>query len=337
MRNCSLLLLALSVTSLTSAQTTSTPPAAPLPAQSSRPVPITPKIQGPEAVAASDPNKVVAMVDGKPLTAKQAFDLLKALTPEERKAGEAKLPDLLQKLYTQQRLADEALKMNMDQQTPWKDRLVLARQSVLAQAYLTHLRDESAKGPVDDPKTYYDAHPDEFEQVKLSGIFVAFAPPGTPAPATGPAPKSEQQAQEKAGEIEKKLQAGGDFSAIARTDNDNQAISSKGGDLGNYNMGDTQIPPVLRTAIGKLQTGQYSEPIRVNNAFLILKLDSRQKQPFTDVQTSLTDKLRNEKTQSIVKQEVDKYKIKVEDQDFFETAGARPIPSLQKAPSGPAK
>jgi vancomycin resistance protein YoaR len=259
--------------------------------------------------------------------------MLKAFTPEQRKQYEANLPNLIQQLFMQQQMADLATKMNLDQAEPWKDRLVLSRQTVLAQAYLAHLNDEASKTPADDPKVYYDSHPDEFDQVKLSGIFVSFNPPGTPAPANGEAGKTEQQAEEKANEIEKKLKAGGDFAALARTDNDNQAISSKGGDLGTYNMGDTQIPPVLRTAISKLQPGQYSEPLRINSALLILKLDSRKKQSFAEVQDSLAKKLRTEKNQSLVKQEVDKYKIKVEDQDFFEAAGSRPIPSLQK-PAG---
>jgi hypothetical protein len=278
---------------------------------------------------------VVAVVNGKQVTAKQALELLKALTPEERKQREGKLSDVLQQLYMQQQLADQAAKMSLDQQPPWKDRLVLARETVLAQAYVTHLREEASKGPAEDPKAYYDSHPDEFDQVKLSGIFVGFNPPGTPA-GSGPA-KTEQQAEEKANDLEKKLKAGGDFAALARTDNDNAAVSAKGGDLGTVNMGDTQLPPVIRTAIGKLQPGQFSEPIRVNSAFLILKMDSRQKQPFTDVQSSLAEKLRSEKAQSAVKAEVDKYKIKVEDQDFFDAPGSRPLPSLQRAPAGSAK
>jgi parvulin-like peptidyl-prolyl isomerase len=339
MRNCLFPILVLSGASLAWSQAAAPAPGqtAPTPPAASSTPPAALKARGPEAVAASDPNKVVAEVDGKPITAKKALDLLKALTPEERKSREGKLADLVQQLYTQEQLADQAKKMNMDQQDPWKDRLTLARDTVLAQAYVTHLREEAAKAPADDPKAYYDSHPDEFDQVKLSGIFVTFTPPGTPAPAAGATTKTEQQAEDKANELEKKLKAGGDFAALARTDNDNQAVASKGGELGTFNMGDTQIPPVLRSAIGKLQAGQVSDPVRISSAFLILKMDSRQKQAYADVQASLTEKLRNEKTQSIVKQQIDKYKIKVDDEDFFEAPGSRPLPTLQRTPAGAAK
>jgi hypothetical protein len=328
MKYCSFLLLAAVCAPFAWSQASPTTPATPPPPAPTAPAALKPR--GPEAIAIAEPDRVVATIDGKPITAKQAAEMLKGFSPEQRKQYEANLPNLIQSLYMQQRLADEASKLNLDQQSPWKERLVLSRQTLLAQAYLSHLSDAA---PVDDPQKYYDTHPDEFDLLKLSGIFVTFAPPGTPAPSSGEPPKTDAQALDKATEIEKKLKAGGDFSAIARTDNDNQQVASKGGELGSYSMGDPQMPPVLRSALSKLQPGQISEPVRIGSAYLIVKVESRQKQPFADVQVALTQRLKNEKSQSIMKQETDKYKIKVEDQDFFEAPGSRTIPTLQKPPA----
>ncbi len=330
MKKCSFLAFALSCASLAWSQAATTP----APAAS-----VSVGAQGPEAVAATDPSKVVATIDGKPITAKQALDMLKPLTPEERKSIQGKLPDVLQQLYTQHKLADEALAAKMDQQEAWKDRLVLAREQVLAQAYIAHLKEDAAKQPIDDPQKYYDSHPDEFEQITLSGIFQVFSPPGTPASSSGPTPKTEQQAQDNANAIEKKLQAGGDFKALAGSDNDNQSVASNGGKLGTFDLARVQsFPPALADAVKKLQPGQYSAPVRVNNAYMIVRVDERKRQAYADVQAQLTEKLRNEKTNSVLKQEVtEKYKIKVEDQDFFNAPGARPVPSLQRSPSGSSK
>src|SRR4051794_3525130 len=57
------------------------------------------KVRGPEAVTEQDPNRVVATIGGKPVTAKQALDLLKPLRPEDRKRFESNLPSLLQQIY----------------------------------------------------------------------------------------------------------------------------------------------------------------------------------------------------------------------------------------------
>jgi peptidyl-prolyl cis-trans isomerase C len=338
MRNCSFLLLLCACAPLAwpqAAAPASTPPA---PGQvSTPPAQTTVKPHGPEAVASTDPNRIVATVDGNQITAKQALEMLRPFPPDQRKQYESNLPNLIQQIYMRVQLAGLAAKMNLDQQSPWKDQIAFSKENVLAQAYLAHLSDDASKGPAEDPKKYYDEHPDEFDQVKLSGIFVNFNPPGTPAPPSGEVGKTEPQASQKANEVEKKLKAGGDFAALARTESENPTTASKGGDLGTYNMGDQQIPPPLRTAIGKLQPGQYSEPVRVSNSYLILKLESRQKMAFADVQNSIAQKVKTDKSQSIVKQELEKYKIKVEDPDFFEASGARPVPTLQRPVSAPAQ
>jgi hypothetical protein len=310
------------------------PPAAPA-AQSTAAMPMKVKPRGPEAVAETDPSRVVATINGKQITAKEAAEMLKPFPPDQRKQYESNLPKLLQELYMREQLADAATKMNLDQQTPWKEQVALSRENVLAQAYLSKLSEDAAKATTVDPQKYYTDHPDEFDQVNLSAIFVAFAPPGTPAGNAQVSPKTEQQASDKANDIEKKLKAGGDFAAIARTDSDNQGSGSKGGVLGTFNMGDTQIPPELRTVIGKLQPGQISEPVRVGGAFLIVRLDGRKKVPFEEAQASIIQKMKTEKSQTAAKQELDKYKIKVDDPDFFEAAGGRPMPSLQRPVSAP--
>jgi peptidyl-prolyl cis-trans isomerase C len=318
------------------AQATSTPAPAPgqtSPASASNPA----KPVGPEAVADHDPNRVVATVDGKQITAKQALDLLKPFPPEQRKQYESNLPNLIQQVYMRVQLADLATQMHMDQQTPWKDQIALAKENVLAQAYLAHLTEEASKGPVQDPQKYYDAHPDEFDQVSLRGIFINFDPPGTPASSAGAGAKTEQQAEQAATEVEKKLKAGGDFSALARAESDNKATAAKGGDLGQYTMGDEKIPAPLRAAIGKLQAGQYSEPVRLQSAFLILKVESRKRLPYADVSKSLEQRLKTEQSQNIVKQEIDKYKIKVDDPDFFESPSAHAVPTLRRPVSAPAQ
>ena len=85
-------------------------------------------------------------------------------------------------------------------------------------------------------------------------------------------------------------------------------------------MGDANLPPDIKTAISKLQPGQVSDPIHVPAGYFILKLDSRTKVPFDQARAGIVQKM-----------EVDKYKIQVQDPDFF-ASNAPSSPSLQ-APS----
>jgi parvulin-like peptidyl-prolyl isomerase len=291
-------------------------------------------LRGPEKVAQADPNRVVATIDGKSLTAKQAWDLIKPYPPEQRRQIDANLPNALERIYIQQVFADDATKDNLDQQSPYKEQLKAARDGILAQAYLKKLAEASPM--TQDPKAYYDAHPDEFQKVKLAGIFIGFAAPGTPANSNTTATRTEEQAKDKAQDVEKKLAAGGDFAALARTESDNKATSEQGGSLGDYTLGNPQLPPDIRNAITKLQAGQVSEPIRLPNTYLIVKVDSKSKIPFDEARAGIIQKLQNERTQTALNQALQKYKIQVQDPDFFASNGtAGNVPSLQR-PAGSA-
>jgi parvulin-like peptidyl-prolyl isomerase len=296
------------------------------------------KPRGPEAVAAQDPNRVVAVIDGKQITAKQALDMLKPFPPEQRKQYESNLSNLIQQIYMREQLADAAKKVNLDQQSPWKEQIELTRDNILAQAYLAQVSSNAGKSAtVEDPQKYYDSHPGDFDSVKLSGIFVTFSPPGTPANATGGATRTESEARDKADGVEKKLKAGGDFTALARTESDNQQSAAKGGDLGTYNTGDAAIPADIKTAIVKLQAGQYSEPIHIPSGFLIVKVESRTKLTFDQARPGIVQRLQTDKSKAVVQEQLDKYKIQVQDTDFFNAsnAPASNIPSLQRPPSSP--
>jgi peptidyl-prolyl cis-trans isomerase C len=277
--------------------------------------------RGPEAVAKEQPTKVVATINGKQITAKEANDLISSLPPQDRKRYENNLPQLVQQIYMEDQIAADALKENLDQKPPYKQQLKMSRDNILTQAYLGNL--VNSPTAADQAKQYYDGHPSDFDQVKVSGIVVAFNPPGTPA-SSAVTQRTESDAQAKATDLEKKIKAGGDFSALARTDSDQQQSASKGGDMGSFVMADSNVPPDIKTTVAKLQAGQVSEPIRVNGGYIILKLDSRTRLPFDQVKPSLIQKM-----------ELDKYKIHVDDPEFFSAAPPPSnIPSLAAPHTG---
>jgi peptidylprolyl isomerase len=298
------------------------------------------KPHGPEAIAAQDPNRVVATINGQKITAKQVVDMLKPFPADQRKQIDGNLSAAVQQIYTQRQLAEAAHQLGLEKQSPYKEQLELSQQSVLARAYITHLSDTATKEPAEDPQKYYDAHKTEFDLAKLSGIFVGFNPPGTPAAGGAPNARTEEQAREKANDLEKKIAAGGDFAALARAESEHQT-AAKGGDLGTVPINDpqVQIPAEVKAAVAKLQPGQVSEPVRVPGAFLIVKLDSREITSFDKAKAGIQQKLQGERSQTVVKKEVEKYTIHVDDPDFFDNGTAATpgpkIPSLQRPAAAP--
>jgi hypothetical protein len=273
---------------------------------------------------------VVATIEGKPITAQQALDMMKAVNSEARKRFENNLSTLVQQLYMQKEFAAAATKMNLEDQSPWKEQLQMARDTVLAQAYIAKLGTQNTGATAADPRKYYDTHPDEFDQVKLSGILVSFNAPGTPSGSANSS-RTEQQARDKANDLEKKLKGGADFATVARADSDDKRSAATGGEVGTFTMDAPTLPADIKAAVSKLQSGQISDPIRVPTGFYILKVNSRTKVPFEQARTQIEEKFKNEKAQAALKQEFDKYKIQVQDPDFFNASSgpSARIPTLQ--------
>jgi hypothetical protein len=86
----------------------------------------TPK--GPGAVAQLDPLRVVAIIDGKQVTARQGMDMIRG---HNDTSG---LPELLRRIYMQHAIIEEALKLHLDRQSPWKEKL----QDTQRQIYQIH-------------------------------------------------------------------------------------------------------------------------------------------------------------------------------------------------------
>lgn len=266
------------------------------------------EVRGPENVAQQDPTRVVATVDGKPVTAKQAVDLLNQLPASQR--SRANLAQLLDQIYVLDHFSSEALKANLQDQSPLKEDLALSREQLLARAYLQTLTAPGAP-KAKEAEQYYNAHANEYVEVKLSGILIGFAPPGTPS-APGKTVRTEEEARTKAQNIEQKLKAGAKFETLARTDSDNPQSAPKGGDLGTIDLWAPNLPSTIKTAVAALQPGALSEPVQVPGGFYIFKVNGRTQVPFAQV-----------RSQIVLEQVYAQYKLEVKDPNFF-SAGNTP-------------
>jgi peptidyl-prolyl cis-trans isomerase SurA len=121
---------------------------------------------------------------------------------------------------------------------------------------------------------YFDTHKQEYtqpESVRLSEILVSTGTAApTPEGGTQEDPAKVESAKAKADDLEAKLKAGSDFGQLARTASDGTTASS-GGDLGQFRRG--ALAKVLEDATFGLNAGQYTEPIRTRQGYIILKVD----------------------------------------------------------------
>jgi peptidyl-prolyl cis-trans isomerase SurA len=158
-----------------------------------------------------------------------------------------------------------------------------------------------------DMQRYYDAHKSDFEHpetVRLSEILI---PTGSTAPsATGLAlPDDATQvaaAQTKAQDIYTQLKGGAKFADLAKTASSG-STAAQGGDIGEWKRG--QLAKVLEDQTFILKAGEFTEPIRTKQGFVILYADTHTPggvAPLKDVLPQVEEALGAERTQPALRE-----------------------------------
>ncbi|MCY4401896.1 MAG: peptidylprolyl isomerase [Candidatus Poribacteria bacterium] len=82
-----------------------------------------------------------------------------------------------------------------------------------------------------------------------------------------------QAAQESAEEIVKKLEAGEEFTELAKTYSDDSETKEKGGDIGILTI--TTLNPEIREIVESLEVGKFSKPFETETGIYIFKVEDR--------------------------------------------------------------
>ena len=169
----------------------------------------------------------------------------------------------LEKAAEQQGVSYEDFKANIRNQ--------IITQQVMRQEVGSHI--SMTPGEV---QRYFEVHKQEYvqpESVTLSEILISTGRPASSDTQAGTADEPDEQkvaaAKAKAEDLENKLHAGGDFVQLAKTFSDGPTASD-GGSLGTYKRG--ELAKVFDDAVFPLKTGDYSQPIRTKQGFIIFKV-----------------------------------------------------------------
>ena len=160
-----------------------------------------------------------------------------------------------------------------------------------------------------ESKAYYESNPDLFkqpEQVQASHILIKI---------DSEADESQKaQARKKIEKIQKKLQKGEDFAALAKEFSQCPS-KAKGGDLGYFQRG--QMVPAFEQVAFALKPGAVSDIVETKFGYHLIKVIGKKPEttiPYKDVKDKLEQHLKREKIQKEVTLHVEKLneKAKVE-------------------------
>jgi len=153
---------------------------------------------------------------------------------------------------------------------------------------------------------YYNQHKSEMqrpEQVRLSEILISTQPPaakpGQPQPSTD---ELVAQAKAKADGLYEQLQKGAKFSELASA-NSSGPTAAQGGDLEYFKRG--TLSKQLEDQVFALKAGQFTEPIRTNQGWVILKVTEHTSEgipPIKEVEPQIQERLYMSKMQPALRE-----------------------------------
>lgn len=225
-------------------------------------------------------------------------ELVKKLD-ELRKQMHADSMEDLQKAAEAQGISFEDFKQNL------KNNILTQR--VIGQEVGGHITVTNA-----EIQQYYDQHKDEMsrpDQVRLSEILISTQTgtevkndKGQAALPEAPSPEMVAQAKAKADQIYDMLQKGGNFADLAKKYSSGPT-SALGGDLEYFKMG--TLSKELESKVFAMQAGQYTEPVRTNQGWVILKVTEHQEPgvpPLKEVESQVQEQIYLQKMQPALRE-----------------------------------
>ncbi|MBI2962459.1 MAG: peptidylprolyl isomerase [Deltaproteobacteria bacterium] len=264
-------------------------------------------------------NRIVASVDGEPITLyelRQYEAKQRAVMPN---APEASQNDMLQALITEKLLAREIAARGIQVRDQDVDRYIdhiketnrvdeeqlkaaLQQQGMDYEKYRAQVRGEIEKvqllnreirGKVtvspQDVDRYYQAHKKDYEvpgKVHVRQITLRLE-----ADAPG---EVVQAVVERARAVKARLAEGEDFAKVAQQVSEDP-VAADGGDLGEVEP--AKLLPEFESAVGRMKDGEVSEPIRTKMGVHLLKLEQRidvAHRPQEEVAAEIKEKLYND-------------------------------------------
>ncbi len=185
--------------------------------------------------------------------------------------GETELINRLNEIRKQYNMEslDDLEKEAKSQGVSFEDFKANIRNTIITQEVMRQEVGRKLQFTAGEAERYFEEHKKDYERpesVRLSEILVSTGSQGDTA---SDDPAKLAAAKVKADDLEAKLHAGGDFAQLARTFSDG-STAADGGNLGQYLRG--SLAKVLEDKTFALKAGEYTDPIRTKQGYVILKV-----------------------------------------------------------------
>jgi hypothetical protein len=283
------------------------------------------------------PETVVAVSDGKPITAGEIRTWLESGDPRLINLAKQNPEQLIGSVVVMRYLAAEAERMHVAEQSPWKEQLQIYHDSILETAMINRIREEYAV-PEEAINDFYAHNSARFEQARIKVIAIGFCP--TP-PTTGGKTdeeiraaaraaldaahctnkRPESEAHDIAVGLVGKLRAGADFVKLVAQYSEDADSKATEGDFGLITR-DNSFPAEIKQAVFSLSQDNVSDPVRSGNFFYVIKIKEKTVQPISVVHEQIVQELKQKHFTDFMTELTKRFKPVIERSDFFVTPTA---------------
>ncbi len=259
----------------------------------------------------------VVSIDGKSYTAAD-LDHIRRNLPDVFRQQTAHMSnktfvDNLGFLLTATRLAEEA---GMTEKEPYKTQLWFNTINFLSQAYLSQIN-STLKIEDSDVSAYYEQHKGDYEDKRVSAIYLEYDPLPELAEKQGRRPVTEQDAWAKAEKLLVDMRNGAEFADVAKEHSSDAGSAEKGGDLGFFSPDDQSLSPEVKKAIFALDEGQVSSPIKDGGRYYVFKVTEVRARPLEEVRASVLQKVQTAMLQKRLEEIRSSVKVEYTDPSYF--------------------
>ena len=240
------------------------------------------KIEAVQSTGTS-PDRVVAKLDGRPVTQREIDGYLGAMEEKLREGLKSNIGELLRGMGFMERTAAIALEKQYDKRPPYRKQLEMMRLQALTNALMQVSESQVAFTEADIQKVYEE-----------NKIFVSLAKLKLIYLPTSDDAKADEAVGKQAEEIYGKLKAGEDFVALVKQYSKDPVTRDKNGDYPPAKVTD-DIPGEAKRAIWALKPGEFSRPTKLPNGIYIYKLMAWEPMSYASVRDDLVRRYKNAK------------------------------------------
>ncbi len=220
--------------------------------------------------------------------------MISAMNPQMRQVALRQPRQVLDQFALFQKIASEAEKAKLDEQSPYREQIADARRQILVNAQVNAATSQVEVSSADQKK-FYDGNKARYTGARAKVIFISQT-----SVTKGlvdqqvTATRSPEQSLELANEIVSKLAKGEDFVGLAKQYSDDAETSGKGADFPDLvRPTSATVPQNIRDAILASKAGDIVGPLRHDTGYYVFRIDSIEVIPYDMVKDEIYKELKD--------------------------------------------